>query len=295
MLGRFPAVPQLLDSSKADPYPIFDHVIEITQKGIYLAQLSYPNAIAIDSKTKEIYVLQDTPASIFVFSDIGKFIEVIRLKKISFPHGIAIHEDNIYLTGYLSHYIFHFKKNSTGIYLVAKNGGYGQSTGKFSHPKQLTISSYGEIFIADFSNNRIQILDSDLHYQQPISHHCMKLPEDVKLRDEEVYVLCKGTPFFFEPPFVHVFSRASEKIRSLAIPVHGPFFCLDTVGNIFITNLTKARINILTKNGKLLDTLIKPNYGVGFIQNAKGMASIDDFKLIVASSSTISLCMFSSF
>ena len=159
-------------------------MIEIAKKGRDPAQLSFPKAIAIDSNTKEIYVVQDNPASISVFSDIGKFIKIISLENISFPWGIAIHEDNVYLTDSVCHDIFHFKKETAGMYLVAKHGGYGKSIVKFYRPKQMTISSNGYIFLADFWNNRVQILDNHLYYQLKISHHCMKFPEDVKLTAE---------------------------------------------------------------------------------------------------------------
>ena len=287
MLSRFPTAPQILDSSETDSYSIFDHMIEIAKQGSDPGKLNSPKAIAIDSKTKEIYVIQENCANISVFSEIGNLIKIINFENINLPCGITIHEDNIYLTDFASHYIFHFKKDTTDIHLVAKHGGCGQSIGKFVRPKQLTISSNGDIFIVDSWNNRIQILDSDLHYQQPISHHCMKFPEDVKLTAEEVFVLCWGDSY------IYVFSLAGERIRSLAIPIHGPFFCVDSFGNIIITNRATDRINIFTNNGTVLSTFAKPDYGVGFIQNAKGMALIDDFKLIVASSSTKSLCLFS--
>ena len=285
MLGRF-AVPQLLDLSETDPYPIFDHMIDI-RSAINPLLLRCPKAIAIDSKTKEIYVLQNDPACISVFSDIGKFLQKLSLESIRFPWGIAIHEDNIYITDSVSPYIYHFRNETMSIYLVAKHGGYGQSIGKFYRLKQLTFSSNGDIFIADYWNNRVQILDSNLHYQQPISHHSMKFPEDVKMTAEEVYVLCWRTPF------VYVFSLSGEKIRSLVIPLHGAFFCLDSFGNIMITNRTTDQINVFTKNGTLISTLVEPGLRVGFIQDAEGIALIDDFKLIVSSSSTRSLCIFS--
>ena len=287
MLGRFPTAPQLLDSSKTDPYPIFDHMIEVRTDP---AQLRFPKAIAIDSNTKEIYVLQDNPASISVFADIGKFIRIIRLENMSFPCGIAIHGDNIYLTDSVSHYIFHFRKETTGIYLVAKHEEYLQSiiSSKFYRPKQLTISSKGDIFIADYWNDRVQILDSDLHNQGQISHDSLKIPEDIKLTTEEVYVLC-----IWGFPCIHVFSYTGEKIRSLPTSIHSSFFCLDSFGNIIITNRSTDQINIFTKHGILLDRLIKPGGDAGFIQNAQGIALIDDFKLVIVSSSAISLCLFS--
>ena len=252
-------------------------------------QLGSPKVIAIDSKTKEIYVVAQNAlkhSSISVFSDIGNFIVKTSLEYISCPCGIAICERNIYITDFANHYIFHFKKETRSIHLSTKHGGYGESTGKFHRPKQLTISSNGDVYIADYRNNRVQILNSYLYFGQPIWHHSMRYPEDDKLTAEEVYVLCSADPF------VHVFSLSGEKIRSLAIPIHSTFFCLDSLGNIFIANRNTDQIIIFTKNGTLVST-VKLGGEVRFIKDAEGIALIDDSKLVIASRRTRSLCIFS--
>ena len=102
--------------------------------------------------------------------------------------GIAIHEDNIYLTDSGSHSISYFKIDPVGIHLIAKRGSKGKSVGELSYPKQLAISTDEEIFIADEWNNRIQILNNDLHYLRQIWHDSIEFPHDVKLTAEEVRI-----------------------------------------------------------------------------------------------------------
>ena len=287
MTSRFTATSHL-DSARTQPYHIFDHRMEVAERGKEPGQLHGPKGVAIDPNTKEIYVVQSNPTCISIFSSIGEFIKIFTSKYMTSPWGIAIQQDNIYLTDILSHDVIHFKKETTGFSFVDKQGEYGQTIGKFDIPKQLTISSKGDVFIADCWNNRVQVLDSDLHYQSQISHDSLKNPEDIKLTVEEVYVLCACGP-----PFIHVFSYTGEKIRSVTTSTHSSFFCLDSFGNIIIKNRTTDRINIFTKYGALLDTFKGQGYIVGSIQNPHGIALTDDFKLVVGFSSKICLCIFS--
>ena len=48
-------------------------------------------------------------------------------------------------------------------------------------PRQLDISDEGDMFIAYFGNNLVQILDGNLEHKSHISHHSMLKPRDVKL------------------------------------------------------------------------------------------------------------------
>ena len=168
-------------------------MIEAAKKGTGTGQLSDPKAIAIDPNTREIYVVQSNPICISIFSEFGEFIRRFTPKHISNPGGIAsIHENNIYLTDVVSHSVMHFRKDSRGIRFIGKQGGKGQTIGKFNRPKQLAISSNGDVFVADCWNNRVQIRDRDLYYERQISDHSLYHPVDVKLMPEEVYVLALG-------------------------------------------------------------------------------------------------------
>ena len=81
--------------------------------------------------------------------------------------------------------------------LVVRLGGKGSGVGQFDWPKQLAVSSNSEeVFVSDSLNNRIQILDSDLHHQRDISHQSMTEPSDVKLSNEEVYILTTNSLAF---------------------------------------------------------------------------------------------------
>ena len=107
-----------------------------------------------------------------------------------------------------AHAVFQYKIEAD-MRLVAKLGSQGSGIGQFDCPRGLTVSTNGDVFVADASNNRIKILDDSLHFQRHITHQTMQYPRDVKLTPDEVYVLCHVSPCIL------VFSHAGEKIRSL--------------------------------------------------------------------------------
>ena len=92
--------------------------------------------------------------------------------------------------------------------LVAKLGSEESGMGQFYSPLGLTVSTNGDMFVADCSNHRIQILDDSLHFQREITHRTMEHPRDVKVTPDEVYVLCAVSPCIL------VFSHAGEKYDS---------------------------------------------------------------------------------
>ena len=110
---------------------------------------------------------------------------------------------------------------------------------------------------------------------------------DVKLTHEEVYVLCRSCE-----SCIHAFSYAGVKIRSLMTSVsNGNFFSLDSSGNIYIGDSRANEITLITKEGILLNTLIK-DHEVESIQSPQGIALIDDFRLVILSKGPKSLHIF---
>ena len=144
------------------------------------------------------------------------------------PYGITIHRDNLYVTDTWVHDVFQFKIEMN-MRLVAKLGNRGSDMGQFNWLRGLTVSTNGDVFVAENNNHRVLILDDSLQFQREITHQTMKYRRDIKLTPNEVYVLCVISPYIL------VFSHAGEKIRQLLTRGMGigmqvgfaRFFCLD--------------------------------------------------------------------
>ena len=259
--------------------------------GVAPGELFRPYGVAVDENTNLIYVVEGLHCCrVSIFSETGEFINTFTHHDMLWPHGIAIHRDNLYVTDPGVNAVFHFKIEAD-MRLVAKVGSRGSGMGQIYGPYGLTVSTNGDVFVAEVSNHRIQILDDSLHFQRFITHQTMKCPYDVKLTPDEVYVLCECSPSIL------VFSHAGEKIRSLITQATGMqigmltrmqigtayYFCLDRKQNLLISDWDNHEVRIFSKEGTHLHTIGKKGHGVGMFRSPQGIVLTKNLKLIIVS------------
>ena len=271
-------------------------IVAVGKEGKAPGELHDPYGVAIDENTNLIYVTEGLGSCrVSIFSETGEFINTFTHQDMRQPWGIAIHRDNLYMTDTGVHAVFQFKIE-VDMRLVAKLGSEGSGMGQFDSPRGLTVSTNGDVFVADFDNNRIQILDDSLHFQREITHQTMEYPLDVKLTPDEVYVLCAVSPCIL------VFSHAGEKLRQLITLGTGVgmqirlayFFCLDRKQNLLISDWSNHKVRIVSKEGTRLHTIGGPGHGVGMLARPQGILLTKNLKLIIVSrNSSYSLQIFS--
>ena len=257
-------------------------IVAVGKKGQAPGELLNPYGVAIDENTNLIYVAEEGSRRVSIFSETGEFINTFMHQDMIEPYGIAIHRDNLYVTDRGVDAVFQFKIE-VDMRLVAKLGGEGSGMGQFNYPRGLTVSTNGDVFVADYNNNRIQILDDSLHFQREITHQTMKYPLDVKLTPDEVYVLCPVSPCIL------VFSHAGEIIRQLITLGIGRqigrayFFCLDRNQNLLISDWWNDQVRIFSKEGTHLHTVGEPGQEVGMFALPEGIVLTKNLKLIIVS------------
>ena len=263
-------------------------IVAVGKKGNAPGEVWNPWGVAIDENTNLIYVAEEYLGSrrVSIFSEIGEFINTFTHQDMREPYGIAIHRDSLYVTDTKVDAVFQFKIE-VDMRLVDKLGSQGSGIRQFSCPHGLTVSTNGDVFIADYNNNRIQILDDSLHFQREITHQTMESPCDVKLTPDEVYVLCDVSPCIL------VFSHAGEKIRQLITRGRGRgmqirdanFFCLDAKQNLLISDWRNHEVRIFSKEGTHLHTIEerRHGHGVGMLFSPTGIVLTKNLKLIIVS------------
>ena len=257
-------------------------IVAVGKEGQAPGELYYPLGVAIDENTNLIYVVEQNSRRVSIFSETGEFLNTFTNQDMREPYGIAIHRDNLYVTDTGVHAVFQFKIE-VDMRLVAKFGSGGSGMGQFDCPLGLSVSTNGDVFVADRFNHRILIFDDSLHFQRFITHQTMKRPRDVKLTPDEVYVLCHGSPCIL------MFSHAGEKIRSLITRGTGmhiefaQFFCLDRKQNLLISDWGNDEVRIFSKEGTHLHTIGEPGHEVGMLDGPQGIVLTKDLKLIIVS------------
>ena len=269
---------------EASVVPRYDRmrcVAAVGKKGRAPGELYDPRGVAIDENTGYIYVTEVFGSS--VFSETGDFLNTFSHQDMRCPWGIALHRDNIYVTDRMSDSVFQFKMEQQIRYVATFGSGKGFSDEQLTCPRGLTVSTDGDVFVADCNNHRIKILDESLRFKRHVTHQSMKNPLDVKLTRDEMYVLCKSSPC------VLVLSHAGEMTRSLVtrgngMQVYNPlYFCLDAEQNVLISDYRAHDVKIFSKDGTYLHTVGQEGHERGMLYCPMGISLTKNMKLVIVS------------
>ena len=293
---RFPKVALFKDLTEPQIY-ICDHLIAVKKgkSAVRNGELNYitTKGIFFDSTTNKIFLIEPGIKSslISIFSQSGELLYTFTTVLMKHPCGIAVDEDNIYLTDIEIHCVFHFKMVPY-FHLVATIGRIGTGYEEFNCPLRLAVSIHGDhgVFVTDCMNDRIKIINpltplKFLKFQNHISHCSMTRPCDVKLTPISIYVLSD-----VDSLCVHVFSYTREKIRSLI--TGGDFgkqvirprcFSIDTEENLIICDGNTHQLKIFSNEGTLLHKIGNRGNGVGELKYPKGITLINNGKIAVVS------------
>ena len=274
---------------------LFDHLTAIPSASIVYDSPLKPTCVTVDPSTEQIYVGEQFYKStrVFIFSESGNIVKQFIQKGLCYPKGMAIHQDNLYLTLLEKTFLVHFKV-ADDLHLIRSKEDIGSTVDKFKQLRRLAVSNNGDVFVTDYSRHRVQILDGDLNYKRQISHYSMVHPCDVKLNADEVFVLS------FNPLHsrycILVFNQKGFKLRSIILrglsqPVfeisrwafHYPVFCLDSYGNLIINDVNTDEVKFFTKEGALFQKLGDSGPGPGMFMYITGLTLTANHKLIVVS------------
>ena len=122
-------------------------VVAVGKSGTAPGELYCPNAVAVDSNNC-IFVAEGSAfasyARISVFSERGEFLTCFTPQDMGEPNGLAIHGNYLYVTDIKLHAIFQFKMEPQ-FSLVSKQGTRGSQIGEFNFPRNLTVSTNGDV------------------------------------------------------------------------------------------------------------------------------------------------------
>ena len=170
-------------------------------------------------------------------------------------------EDNVFVTDCILHALLQFSKKEYK--LVRRTDTYGGGEGQLNYPRGLCIDYNGDVYVAESKNNRVSVFSKDLNFLKYLGTQQLKYPRDVKVTPNSIVVLdCS-------PNCIHFFSRSGDLLRSCVTQgedgmVYGTFFfCLDTVGNILISDRYRHSIKILSPSGQLMHEIGKEGHGRG--------------------------------
>ncbi|KAI6661699.1 E3 ubiquitin-protein ligase TRIM71-like [Oopsacas minuta] len=217
---------------------------KIGGKGSNHGELNFPHEVALDGD--KIYIADAKNTRIQIFSTEGKFIYEFGKKQLIFPYGIALHNEWVFISNWMSSTIFKFSKTNYKLIKSVKEG--------VSLPVGLTTDTNGEVLVADSDYNIIAVFSSDLKYIREIGKDKLKDPSDVKINNNKIFVADNN-----EINNIHIFSKSGDLLKSfIKLENRGEyiFLCFDLYNNIIISDNYGNSINIFTKDGQLLHKII---------------------------------------
>ena len=219
--------------------------------------------LSTDEANKLIYIADYANSRIQVVSFEGEFMRSFGQQILKLPYGIAVAEEDIFVTdnGPYSLYQFHKKDMS----LKNRTGTRGKEEGQLNGPSGISIDTNGDVFVADTLNHRISMFSRALKFKKCIGTKQLYYPQDVELTKECVVVL-DWSPFC-----IHLYSREGHFISSCISQGKGQnclvykpaCFCLDPAENFIISDTSNHAIKIFSKCGNHIHTIGKEGDNIG--------------------------------
>ena len=257
-------------------------VLAVGMEGTANNELYEPRGLASDEPNQLIYIADCVNSRIQVVSFAGKYLKRFGQGILKSPWGIAVTEDNVFVTDYRLHALLQFgKKDYKLVRIAGTEGGGGE--GQLNFPRGLCIDYNGDVYVADSSNNRVSVFSKELNLLKHLGTQQLKNPLDVKVTPNSVVVLD------YSPNCIYFFSRSGDLLRSCVTQrkdgmVSAPmFFCLDTAGNILITDYNRHSIKILSPSGQLIHEIGKRGHGRGELIWPSGICLSETGNIFVVS------------
>ena len=171
-----------------------EYLLQFGHQGSGNGQLTSPSGITVHNE--RLYIAENSNSRISVFQLDGQFRCIIGSGQLSNPYDVTVNSNgHLLVANYSNHFIICFTLDGTyvgrfdktqlcnpiglttdmhGFVLVTENnnhvtvfdqdgacvhqfGSNGSANGQFSNPRGISISPNGNIYVADYSNMRVQI------------------------------------------------------------------------------------------------------------------------------------------
>ena len=172
---------------------------------------------------------------------------------MKYPLYIVIYKDRVFVTQNGGDCLLMYDLNGKFIKQV---GTTGSAEGQFNNPYGIAIhNTNGDIYICDYSNNRIQIFSNDYSYKSQFGMSILKYPTDIQLTKDSIFVLSLQNPFLytFNYNLTQLHNTVCDSIcKHLKYPYS---FIIDGNDNFIISDYNNNNIVIFNNTGHLLHTL----------------------------------------
>ena len=226
-------------------------IISVCDEGTGNGQLSRPFGVTVDHYTGNIYVADSRNNCVKLFDNTSKYLlkfgDGKREGKMSCPRGLLIHDYRVFVSQ--NHCILVYELDGK---FVSRIGNEGSGELQFNGPWGLATDEFNnDMYICDYTNNRIQIISENLQYKFQFGKDTLNSPRDIKLTQQHIYVLDASNPC------IHVYNYNHELIKSMISRdkenqiINSYNFFIDGSGNILITDYGSNTLSIFNSKSEI--------------------------------------------
>ena len=209
-------------------------------------ELNYPCGLTL-YRNESIYIADTNNSRIQIFSTAGEFVAEFGKEQLNRPYSIALNDKWVFVSDYSREAVFKFQ--------ITNNKYVCQSVkGELDYPYGITVDTNGEVLVADYNNNRIAVLNSELKSVRKIGKDKLEHPRDVKIYKNNIFVADNNGI-----NNIHIFTESGDKIRSFIKLDNGTgdnYLSFDLYNNIIVSDSWSRSIQIYTINGELIHKIV---------------------------------------
>ena len=258
----------------------YSRVWGVSNRGKQHDELFHPKGLAIDRNTDMIFVADCMNHRIQSFDKNGNHLKAIKSPSLTYPWGVVVHEEFLYITCCTSENNYLLK--------ICKHTGDEIDVLVYQFwLAGLDTDSIGNVYACDV-NDSIHVFDSKLTHTKKIKLKSSYIVQgqteiwDVKfVGDECFYILCEGSHY----P-VQMFGLKGRLLRCVinrSEISRGYFFCIDSDQNILISDNQESVVRVFNKAGDLVFVLGEKEKvnGEDILKTPTGIALSRDGHIVV--------------
>ena len=227
------------------------------KKGKKLRDIKMPtddvdlNGIAIDEDDNIYYVTDRLPHCLVKLNKAGEILKTVGTPgrdhgEFNDPRGVAVIGDRVFVCDLNNYRLQVFTKER--LEFVKTIGSQGKGDEHFDRPVDITQDELGNMYVCDFGNNRVKLLNKQGEFQLSFSkkgNGQLNSPSGVCVVDQFVYVVEWGgdcvSVFSRDGQFVTSFGKGGNKEGEFDWP-YG--ICVDCDGFVYVCEYLNNRVQV---------------------------------------------------
>lgn len=224
------------------------------EEGNAPGQFKFPYGISIDPKGR-VFIADLYNGTISIHDEKGKFIEYFahqysKDKTITSPGGLRIINEKVYVTDIQANKVFVFGLDGK---LLLEIGEPGKGNGEFIAPNAVTADEYGNIYVVDTGNQRVQVFDKDGKFARIINGSENGAADSTFVNPRGIGIDSRGIIYIVSnlTHMVYGFDKEGKQMFQMGTmgEGNGQFYLpnglfIDEQDNVYVTDTLNLRVSV---------------------------------------------------